>query len=77
MRQKLDTVGYSDPDRVGAGFRWLTDDDSQAYRRWERREGLPVDVFGQDRFENVLAWLIAATLPCCGSVITAVVSFGM
>jgi hypothetical protein len=51
-------MGHSDPDRVGAGFRWLTDDDSQADRRWERREGLPVDVFGQNRFENVLAWLM-------------------
>lgn len=50
---QLHAVGYSDPDRVGAGLRGLTDNDCQAGRRWERRKGLPVDVFGQDRSENV------------------------
>src|ERR1700730_9515066 len=52
---KLHSVGYSDPDRVGAGLRRLTDNDCQADRRWKRREGLPIDVLGQDRSENVLA----------------------
>src|SRR5208283_3209958 len=57
---QLNAMGHSDPNRVGSSFRGLTDDDSQADRRWKRREGFPVDVFGQDRFENVLAWLM-----CC------------
>ena len=32
----------------------------EADRRWERRERLPVDVFGQDRSENGLAWLVGS-----------------
>jgi hypothetical protein len=51
-------VGYSYPDCVWAGLRGLTDNDGKTDRRWEGREGLPVDVLGQDRFENVLAWLM-------------------
>jgi hypothetical protein len=54
---QLNAMGHSDPDRVGSGHRGLTRDDSQADQRWKRREGFPADVFGQDRFENVLAWL--------------------
>jgi len=64
---QLNAVGYSDPDRVGSGLRGLTHDDSQADRRWERGEGLPIDVFGQDRFENVLAWLMRCNRPLCCS----------
>src|ERR1700676_3308034 len=60
---QLNAVGHSDPDGVRAGLRGLTHDDSQADRRWERREGLPVDVFGQNRFENVLAWLMRCNRP--------------
>jgi hypothetical protein len=32
----------------------------KADRRWERRKRLPVDVFGQDRSENGLAWLVGS-----------------
>jgi len=53
---QLNSMGHSNP--VGSGLRGLTHNDSEADRRWERREGLPVNVFGQDRFENVLAWLM-------------------
>jgi len=38
----------------------LTDDDGETNRRWERGERLLVDVFGQDRFENGLAWLVGS-----------------
>src|SRR6266436_1844738 len=51
-------VGYSDPDRVGAGLRGPTDNDCKSDRRWERSEGLPVDIFRQDRSENVLARVV-------------------
>ena len=47
VRHQLNAMGHSDPDRVGSGLRGLTHDDSQADRRRERREGLPVDVFGK------------------------------
>ncbi len=58
MRHQLHAAGYSDPDRIMAGLRGLTDNDCQADRRWERREGLPVYVLGKYRFENGLAWLM-------------------
>src|SRR5579863_10313058 len=58
VRHKLHTPRHSDPDRIGAGLRGLTYDDGQADRRWERREGFPVDVLGQYRLENVLARLM-------------------
>src|ERR1700728_156363 len=58
VRHQLNAMGHSNPDGVGSGLQGLTHDDSQADRMWERREGLPVDVFGQDRFENVLTWLM-------------------
>src|SRR5450432_1205635 len=38
----------------------MTDEDSKADRRWERWEWLPVDVLGQDRSENGLAWLVGS-----------------
>ena len=51
---QLNAMGYSDPDRVGSGLRGLTHDDSQVDRRWERREGFPVDVF--DRTDLKTSW---------------------
>jgi hypothetical protein len=60
MRHQLHAVRHSDPDRVGAGLQWLADNDGKADRRWERRERLPFDVFGQDRFENGLARLVSS-----------------
>jgi hypothetical protein len=58
----LHAVGYSDPDRVGASLSGLTDNDCQADRRWKGGEGLPVDVFGQDRSENFLAQMVRSNL---------------
>jgi hypothetical protein len=72
---QLNAMGHSDPDRVGSSLRGLTHDDSQADRRWKRREGFPVDVFGQDRFENALDWLMRCNRPllcsrhhCCSLI---------
>ena len=53
VRHQLRTVGRFDPDRVRAGFRGLTLYDGQPDGRWERREQLPIDIFGQDGFENL------------------------
>ena len=55
---QLHAVRHFDPDGVGAGLRGMTDNRCQANRRRERREWLPIEVFGQDRSENVLAWLV-------------------
>ena len=52
VRHQLLAMGRFDPDRVRAGLRGPTHDDGQPDRRWERRERLPIDIFGQDRFEN-------------------------
>jgi hypothetical protein len=51
-------VGQFDPDRVRAGPRGPTHDDGQPDGRWERRERFPIDIFGQDGFENLLAELV-------------------
>jgi hypothetical protein len=63
---QLHAAGYSDAHRVQAGLRGLTKNDRQAGRRWKRGEGFPVDVFGQDRSETVLAGLVRlnGTLLC-------------
>ncbi len=45
---------------VGTGLRRIADDDGQPGRRRERRERLPVDVFGQDSPENGLAGLVGS-----------------
>jgi hypothetical protein len=36
----------------------VTDKDGNADRRRERRERLPVDLFGRYRFENGFTWLV-------------------
>ena len=54
----LHEVGHANPDRVWADFRGTTDDYCQADRRWKSWEGLPLEVFGQDRSKNVLARLV-------------------
>jgi hypothetical protein len=51
-------VGRFDPDCVRAGLRGLTHDDGQSDGRWERRERFPIDIFGQDGFENLLPELV-------------------
>jgi len=59
-------VGNFDPDCVRAGLRGLTDDDGQPDGRWERRERFPIDIFGQDRFENLLAELVRVDFALLG-----------
>jgi hypothetical protein len=53
VRHQLHAVGRFDPDCIGAGLQGLTHDDGQPDRRWERRERFPIDIFGQDGFENL------------------------
>ena len=59
VRHQLLAVGHFDPDCVRARLRGLTDDDSQPDGWWERRERFPIDIFGQDAFENVLPGLMS------------------
>ena len=58
VRHQLLAVGRFDPDCVRAGLRGLTHDDGQPDGRWERRERFPIDIFGQDGFENLLPELV-------------------
>jgi hypothetical protein len=58
VRHQLLAVGRFDPDCVRAGLRGLTHDDGQPDGRWERWERLPIDIFGQDGFENLLPELV-------------------
>jgi hypothetical protein len=58
VRHQLRAVGRFDPDCVRAGLRGLTHDDGQPDGRWERRERFPIDIFGQDGFENLLPELV-------------------
>ena len=66
--------GHFDPDHVGAGLCGLTDNDGEADRGRERREWLPVDLFGQDRSENGMARLVSTNH--CGTVGDAIVGSG-
>jgi hypothetical protein len=54
VRHQLLAVGHFNPDGVRAGLRGLTHDDGHPDGRWERRERFPIDIFGQDGFENLL-----------------------
>jgi hypothetical protein len=58
VRHQRLAVGRFDPDCVGAGPRGLTHDNGQRDGRWERRERFPIDIFGQDGFENLLPELV-------------------
>jgi len=58
VRHQLHAVGRFDPDGVRAGLRRLTHDDGQPDRRRERRERFPIDIVGQDGFENLLPALV-------------------
>jgi hypothetical protein len=51
-------VGRFDPDCIRARLRGLTHDDGQPDGRWERRERFPIDILGQDGFENLLPELV-------------------
>jgi len=58
VRHKLLAVGHFNPDCVRAGLRGLTHDDGQPDIWRERRERFPIDIFGQDGFENLLPGLV-------------------
>ena len=60
VRHQFHASGHFDPDHIGAGLRRLADDDGEADRRWERRERLPLDIFGQHRSENGFARLVGS-----------------
>jgi hypothetical protein len=72
VRHQLLAVGRFDPDCVRAGLRGLTHEDGQPDGRWKRRERFPIDIFGQDSFENFLPELMRPdfallnTLYCAG-----------
>jgi hypothetical protein len=51
-------AGHFNPDCVRAGLRGPTHDDGQPDGWWERRERFPIDIFGQDGFENLLPGLV-------------------
>jgi hypothetical protein len=68
VRHQLLAVGRFDPDCVGAGLRGLTHDDRQPDGRWERRERCPIDIFGQDRFENFLSELVRPDFALLGTL---------
>ncbi len=59
VRHQLHVVGHSDPDRVWGSLRGLANKYGQPDRRWERRERLPLNVFGKDRSESVLTELVS------------------
>ncbi len=50
--------GALSPGLCKARFRGLPHDDGQPHGRWERRKWFPIDVVGQDGFENVLPGLV-------------------
>ena len=58
VRHQLLAVRHFDPDGVRAGLRGLTHEDSEPDGRWERRKRLPIDIFGQGSFENLLPELV-------------------
>src|SRR5487761_105601 len=58
VRHQLLAVRRFDPDYVRARLRGLTHDDGQPDGRWERRERFPIDIFGQNGFENLLPGLV-------------------
>jgi hypothetical protein len=58
VRHQFLAARHFDPDCVRAGFRGLTDDDGEPDGRWERRERFPIDIFGQNGFENLLPELV-------------------
>src|SRR5580698_2954122 len=62
VRHQFRAVGCFDPDCVRAGLRGLTHDDGKPDGGWERRERFPIDIFGQDGFENLLPELVKPDL---------------
>jgi hypothetical protein len=54
VRHQLLAVGHFNPDCVRTRPRGLTHDHGQPDGRWERQERFPIDIFGQDGFENLL-----------------------
>src|ERR1700733_5945246 len=58
VRHQLRAVRRFDPDGVRAGLRRLAHDDGQHDATWKLRERLPIDIVGQNSFENVLPELV-------------------
>src|ERR1700722_703407 len=58
VRHQLRAVRRFDPDGVRARLRGLTHDDRQQDARRKLRERFPIDIIGQDSFENVLPELV-------------------
>jgi hypothetical protein len=65
---ELGAVGRSDSDGVRPGLGGLTHDDGQADRRWECRKCFPIDIVGQDSFENVLTQLVGLGFDLLGKL---------
>ena len=66
-------MGRFDPDGVRAGLRGLTHDDGQPDGRWERRERFPIDIFGQDGFEDLLPELVRPDFALLSNLLTSAV----
>jgi hypothetical protein len=62
VRHDLVAAGHFDSDCIRPGFGGPTHDDCQPDGRWERRERFPIDIFGQDGFENLLPELVRPDL---------------
>src|SRR5271154_3962547 len=58
VRHQLHAMGRFDPDCVRAGLRGLPYEYGEPDGRWERRERFPIDIVGQDGFENLLPELV-------------------
>src|ERR1700731_3857346 len=61
VRHQLCPTGHLNPDPVGTRFRRMTDQHSEASRRWKSGKWFPLDVFRQDRTEHGLAGLMIAS----------------
>ena len=76
VRHQFHAMGHFDPDRVGSLLRGVANQDCQAYLWRERRERLPLNVFGQDCSERGLsradedALVLSRLLVCALLVLT-------
>ena len=58
MRHKFHASGHLDPDQIRSGLSRVSNKHGQSRRRRKRRERFPIDIFRENRFENVFAWLV-------------------
>jgi hypothetical protein len=58
VRHKFHARGCLDSNRVRTGLGGLSNKHRQSRRRRNRRERLPIDIFRENRFEIVFAWLV-------------------